>query len=161
MLRPPIAAASRNMSACSWHAVSHNGCRLMVASRAKMSRPRCPGSLAAARLLTFVRKASISECVDGATGVRPPLGLGALPLGSFDMKRAVPGRCCQRKVATLPRVRNGLCSGSPAYALRLLHKVVHFQRLFERGKPLRAGGGTPVSACVKRQSQRRDKARHL
>ena len=35
-------AASRNMSACSRQAVSQVGCRLMVASSAKISRPRVP-----------------------------------------------------------------------------------------------------------------------
>src|SRR5437763_965270 len=52
------------MSACSWHAVSHMGCRLMVASSAKISRPRCPGSPLGVSPPTLARKESISGGVD-------------------------------------------------------------------------------------------------
>ena len=43
-----MAAASRNISAWSLQALSQVGCRLIVASSAKMSRPRRPGSADAA-----------------------------------------------------------------------------------------------------------------
>src|SRR5260370_1148166 len=62
------------MSACSWHAVSHRGCRLMVASSAKTSRPRRPGSVVGARRFTWARKESISERVEPLAGA--PLAAG-------------------------------------------------------------------------------------
>src|SRR5262249_42514127 len=68
---PPIADASRNMSACSLQAVSQVGCRLMVASSAKMSRPRKPVPVAGVRRLTSLRNALISARVEvGAISAR-------------------------------------------------------------------------------------------
>src|SRR5262249_11392678 len=74
------------MSACRRQAVSQVGCRLMVASKAKISRPRCPASVAGARLFTLVRNASISERVDCGAGARAPsAGAGVLLLRSLDI----------------------------------------------------------------------------
>src|SRR6516165_6603707 len=74
------------MSACRRQAVSQVGCRLMVASKAKISRPRCPASVAGARLFTLVRKASISERVECGAGARAPsAGAGVLLLRSLDI----------------------------------------------------------------------------
>src|ERR687887_200616 len=63
MSRLPTEAASRNMSACSAQAMSQVGCRLMVASSAKTSRPRAPsacGDIARA----FATKAAMSSAVE-------------------------------------------------------------------------------------------------
>src|SRR5436190_6423080 len=68
MSRPPMLAASRNMSACSWQAESQVGCRLIVASSAKIRRPRCPGAVVGARVRTRARKASMSERDDAGLG---------------------------------------------------------------------------------------------
>src|SRR4051794_20174104 len=64
MSRLPIEAASRNMSACSAQAMSQVGCRLMVASSAKISRPLASaewGDMARA----LATKAAMSSVVDG------------------------------------------------------------------------------------------------
>src|SRR6516165_813094 len=110
MSRPPIAAASRNMSACRRQAVSQVGCRLMVASKAKISRPRCPASVAGARLFTLVRKASISERVDCGAGARAPsAGAGVLLLRSLDITADhVRERLFALKVDISEWRRNGL-----------------------------------------------------
>ncbi len=64
-------AASRNMSPCSLHALSQVGCRLMVASSAKISRPRCPVRHSADPSdLTLLRKASISRAAMAAGAAR-------------------------------------------------------------------------------------------
>src|SRR6266478_1108947 len=66
MSRLPSAAASRNMSACRAHAMSHVGCRLMVASSANINRPRAPeawGDIARA----LATKAAMSSEADGFT----------------------------------------------------------------------------------------------
>src|SRR3954451_19543090 len=63
MSRLPIAAASRNMSACSAQAMSHVGCRLIVASSAKISRPLACGACGdIAR--AFATKAAMSSEAD-------------------------------------------------------------------------------------------------
>src|SRR6266581_4642125 len=73
MSRLPSEAASRNMSACSVHAMSQVGCRLMVASRANTSRPLAPaacGDIARA----LATKAAMSPEADGlASGNEPVL----------------------------------------------------------------------------------------
>src|SRR5450631_4127508 len=71
MARLPLAAASRNMSACSAQAISHVGCRLMVASSANTKRPLAPalwGDIARA----LATKAAMSSDADGlASGSGP------------------------------------------------------------------------------------------
>src|SRR6267142_1332534 len=77
MSRLPIAAASRNMSACSAQAMSQVGCRLMVASRANTSRPLAPaawGDIARA----LATKAAMSSDADGFASGNAP-GLAATP----------------------------------------------------------------------------------
>src|SRR5882757_4640175 len=81
MSRLPLAAASRNMSACSAQAMSQVGCRLMVASRANTSRAFAPaawGDIARA----LARKVAMSSAADGrASGsepARPATGFGAV-----------------------------------------------------------------------------------
>src|SRR5450631_4592924 len=83
MSRLPSAAASRNMSACSEQAISHVGCRLMVASSANTSRPLAPaacGDIARA----LATKAAMSSEADGlASGNTPVLPDSALrPAGT-------------------------------------------------------------------------------
>src|SRR5450432_4121485 len=73
MLRLPLAAASRNMSACSAQAMSQVGCRLMVASSANTNRPLAPaawGDIA----LALATKAAMSSDADGlVSGSEPAL----------------------------------------------------------------------------------------
>src|SRR5882757_2770488 len=64
-----MAAASRNMSACNAQAESQVGCRLMVASSAKTSRPRLPAVTAGPSDFTRSRKASISGRDEAGAGV--------------------------------------------------------------------------------------------
>src|SRR5580704_18026405 len=77
MSRLPRAAASRNMSACSAQAMSHVGCRLMVASSANTSRPLAPaawGDIARA----LATKAAMSSEADGlVSGSEPALAEAA------------------------------------------------------------------------------------
>src|SRR6185312_2906642 len=64
MSRLPMPAASRNMSAWRAQAMSHVGCRLMVASSANNSLPRLPaakGDMARA----LATNAAISDAADG------------------------------------------------------------------------------------------------
>src|SRR3954454_17486682 len=73
MSRLPSAAASRNISPCSAHAMSHVGCRLMVASSANTNRPLAPGACGdIARALAT--KAAMSSEADGfVSGNEPAL----------------------------------------------------------------------------------------
>src|ERR1700704_5874315 len=78
MSRLPSEAASRNISACSAQAMSHVGCRLMVASSANTSRPLAPaacGDIARA----LATKAAISSDADGFVSGNEP----ALPDADF------------------------------------------------------------------------------
>ena len=59
------------MSACRRQAVSHIGWRLMVASSAKISRPRWPDCAAGPSDLTWFRNASISARGEAAAGCLP------------------------------------------------------------------------------------------
>src|SRR3990172_8390091 len=61
-------AASRNISACKAQAVSQVGCRLMVASSAKISRPRLPAVAAGPSERTRSIKAAISGREEGGAG---------------------------------------------------------------------------------------------
>src|SRR5258708_16856906 len=72
-----MAAASRNMSACSAQAMSHVGCRLMVASSANTRRPRAPGACGDIAL-ALATKAAMSSAADLASGNDP-----ALPASAF------------------------------------------------------------------------------
>src|SRR5437868_8355456 len=83
--RLPSAAASRNMSACSAHAMSQVGCRLMVASSANTSRPLAPaayGDIPRA----LATKAAISSAVDDlVSGSEPALPVLGAELTSPDL----------------------------------------------------------------------------
>src|SRR6185312_9845027 len=57
---PPALAASRNISACRIQALSQVGCRLMVASSAKISRPRLPPAAAGPSPRTRLMNSAIS-----------------------------------------------------------------------------------------------------
>src|SRR5665647_2918529 len=67
-----MAAASRNMSACSAQAISHVGCRPMVASSANTNRPRAPGACGDIALALATTAAMSSEA-DFASGSEPDL----------------------------------------------------------------------------------------
>src|SRR5262245_475045 len=78
------------MSACSRQAVSQVGCRLMVASSAKISRPRWPAAVAGANRLTALKKASMSARDDRVAGVLA--GFSAGVLAAF-VRLLSSGRC--------------------------------------------------------------------
>src|ERR1700733_3908338 len=93
MSRLPIAAASRNMSACSVQAMSHVGCRLIVASSANTSRPFAPaacGDIARALATKAAMSSDADGFVSGNDPFLPDLGETSLPdfglVGSRDMK---------------------------------------------------------------------------
>jgi hypothetical protein len=95
------------MSACSLQAVSQSGWRLMVASSAKISRPRSPAPVAGPRLLTLDRNASISvrdDVVAGSPARRAGVasrGLSAIEVGP---QAAIPP---EHKVGISGVPRNG------------------------------------------------------
>src|ERR1700731_859044 len=103
MSRLPRAAASRNMSACSAQAMSHVGCRLIVASSANTSRPLAPaacGDIARA----LATKAAISSEAEGFVSGNEP----ALPDAAF----------CAGETSDLGLV------GSPDISARKLQQVL-------------------------------------
>src|SRR6516225_6847168 len=73
MSRLPREAASRNMSACSAQAMSHVGWRLMVASSAKINRPRAPAACGDIALARATNAAMSSEADGLASGSEPSL----------------------------------------------------------------------------------------
>src|SRR5262245_61979101 len=79
------------MSACSLQAVSHSGWRLMVASSAKISRPRCIAPEAGARPFTFERNASTSLRDDAVAG-SPPRRAGVTSRGLSAIVTSALGR---------------------------------------------------------------------
>src|SRR6476646_7949509 len=98
-------AASRNISACSLQAVSQVGCRLMVASSAKINRPRPPGRVEGERPFTWARKASMSARGDVVAGAVRPFAVSG---GSFAMDRHPAALSPLHKVA-LPRLPRNAC----------------------------------------------------
>src|SRR5215470_19457882 len=72
MSSPPMLAASRNISACNVQAVSQVGWRLIVASSAKISRPRAPRAVEGPRARTCSMKLSISGFDETGAGVCRP-----------------------------------------------------------------------------------------
>src|SRR5580704_13423380 len=65
----PSEAASRNMSACSAHAMSQVGCRLMVASSANTRRPRPPaacGDIARALATKAAMSSDVEDLLSGS-----------------------------------------------------------------------------------------------
>ena len=153
-----MAAASRNMSACSWQAVSQVGCRLMVASSAKISRPRWPGARRVGdSVRTCSRKASIS-------GARRPAATG-LALRLLRWRRSAG-----TILAHLPsagryqvhdRVRNAASAQRNGGVTRRsqrgrsIEEIVDFERFVEGGEPFRAGGGAAAALFVDRKLQAR------
>src|SRR5258707_14432121 len=73
MSRLPSAAASRNMSACSAQAISHVGCRLMVASSANTSLPFAPGACGDIARALATKAAMSSEAEVFVSGNAPDL----------------------------------------------------------------------------------------
>src|ERR1700710_2334680 len=61
------------MSACSAQAISHVGCRLMVASSANTSRPRAPAAWGDIARALATKAAISSEAEDFASGSEPAL----------------------------------------------------------------------------------------
>src|SRR5206468_5961267 len=85
MSRLPSAAASRNISACSAQAISHVGCRLMVASSAKTSLPLAPAAWGDIARALATKAATSSEADGFASGRRP-----ALPGSDFCAEETAP-----------------------------------------------------------------------
>src|ERR1700742_4176295 len=81
MSRLPMAAASRNMSACSVQAMSQVGCRLMVASSANTSRPRAPAACGDIARALATKAAISSEAEETAFPDETPAGDVAVDLG--------------------------------------------------------------------------------
>src|SRR6266478_6109338 len=77
MSRLPSAAASRNISACSAQAMSHVGCRLMVASSANTSRPLAPARCGDVARALATKAAMSSEADDLGSGNGSVLRLSA------------------------------------------------------------------------------------
>src|SRR5688572_30556894 len=73
----PTLPASLNMSACRLQAMSQVGCRLSVASSAKISLPEAPLP-AGPSALTCDRKVAMSDDVDCSAGDLPAAGAGVL-----------------------------------------------------------------------------------
>src|SRR5215510_13419590 len=81
-------AASRNMSACSVQAVSQVGCRLIVASSAKTSRPRLPGAVEG----PSPRNCSTKACISGLDETGAGLRWESLLIKKFYTEPAKPTR---------------------------------------------------------------------
>ena len=155
-------AASRNMSACSWHAVSHSGCRLMVASRAKIRRPRCPAAFAGSEPFHPVQEGvDLLACGIrcrrlSATVWRRGAIVAILRHRSNDSDTPRTQRWpCQRAdaMAWSGRGRN---QSRPQCAVGCCYPSTtswSFQRLFECREPLRARGRAALSARIERQPQ--------
>src|SRR5258708_26060884 len=116
MSRLPMAAASRNMSACSAQAMSHVGCRLMVASSANTRRPRAPGACGDIAL-ALATKAAMSSEADLASGNEPALPDSAfcaeeISVAGFGWvgSRDIGARRLQQALCG-PRSRRGQCAG--------------------------------------------------
>src|SRR6478609_1600454 len=120
MSRLPSAAASRNISACSAQAISHVGCRLMVASSANTSRPLAPAALGdIARALAT--KAAMSSDADGLVSgnepalpdpascaeVTSPAGFGLVGSPDINARKLQQGLCG-------PGSGGGQCWADPA-----------------------------------------------
>src|ERR1700731_2630243 len=71
------------MSACSAQAMSQVGCRLMVASSAKTSRPPAPGAWGDIARGQATKAVISSEAEGLASGSDPALADGALPDSAF------------------------------------------------------------------------------
>src|SRR4051794_7739183 len=118
----PIAAASRNMSACRVQAMSQVGCRLMVASSANTSRPRPPEACGAIALALATKAAMSADADDCDTASVEDLGM----VGSRDIRThnqdesdvARKGRAVNR--AALPQFTLGVYCATLAGSAALL-----------------------------------------
>ena len=145
-----MAAASRNMSACSWQAVSQVGCRLMVASSAKISRPRWPGSVGREPLDLG------EERVDLGRATRAPARVaaaGRARRGGRSPCAALRGRRRAYKVANGPARRNGKPALNAGHGPQSPMMSWTSSGLSWRGEPLGAGAPPGAAALVERQLQ--------
>src|SRR5215831_16309489 len=129
MSRPPTLAASRNISACNVQAVSQVGWRLIVASSAKISRPRAPLAVDGPSARTFSMKLSISGFGETGAGVCRP---------SFLMKKFYTETTTGREFCHSSY-------GSKIILLQLIRElgnyVVNLQRLVHDRVPFCTGRG--------------------
>src|SRR6476469_9657397 len=91
------------MSACKVQAVSQVGWRLIVASRAKISRPRPPRADEGPRERTCSMKVSISGLDETGAGVR----CGSLLIGKFYTEIAAAARPSIRHIVQMAALAPG------------------------------------------------------
>src|SRR5262245_61710397 len=116
------------MSACRRQAVSQVGCRLMVASSAKISRPRWPAAVAGVRRLTSLRKASMSARDDLVAGI-----LAGFSAGLFAELFA---ELLAELLAGLVRLlSSGRCVIGPGQRSRSGHSAYHFPPMYFKVAP--------------------------
>src|SRR5450756_2526029 len=105
------------MSACSAQAISHVGCRLMVASRANTSRPRAPAACGDIALALATKAAISSEADAGASGnAFPDAAFGVEDTSVADLGLVgSPDISARRVLQALcgPRLGDGQCAGAP------------------------------------------------
>src|SRR5579863_2219273 len=147
MSRLPREAASRNISDCNAHAMSHVGCRLMVASSAKTNRP-LPADANGDMAFALATKAAMSSEVEASRSGSAPSRPRAISPVDFELSRP-PDMSRSRKpnvgCGTLP-VNARLSAGESFSRLRSVvrdrHKgrdrtcIGHNRRLCRRiGRP--------------------------
>ena len=109
MSRPPVEAASRNISACSWHALSQVGWRLIVASSAKISRPRLPAVAARPERFDAIEKLGDLGPDSAARAWRCPAWL-RVAIGGHGLDPT--GSMCREPGDKAPHARHTLASRS-------------------------------------------------
>jgi hypothetical protein len=147
------------MSACSVQAMSQVGCRLMVASSAKTSRPRCPAAVGGASVLHL-----LEERVDlGARRRRRRLVAGGgSPVSVFrHCRRIAAGRALRRPIsghgfAQCPAIRwrNGAGAMAGSVSRALVAEQMSWVRAACPGRTIRRGWRRGAAALVERQLQR-------
>src|SRR6185369_5246413 len=150
MSRPPMPAASRNMSACRAQAESQVGWRLIVASSAKINRPRCPVAVAGPRARTFSIKVSISGLDETGAG---------LCWESFLISKFYTEKM---ELARAPVAPSDGDINPWIQACRALgENVVDLQWLVHDRVPFRACGGAPFAVLGERKLQRIEQRNHF
>src|SRR5687767_12440099 len=145
------------MSACRRQAVSQVGCRLMVASSAKISRPRNPVAPAGPRLLTAARNASTSPRDEAAGAGSPPRRTGVASRGLSAIGTRLRRHIRPAHSWSCPMAR-AMAAGTAGSGV---DHVVQIERLILGREPLGAGGGAALPALVNRQLQFGDQRHDL
>src|ERR1043166_6860527 len=133
----------------------------MVASSAKISRPRWPASRVGAKVRARAMKASISGRAEAAAGLPAP---GA---GAGVLSRSVAMILAARR--SNPSI-SGLSSGRAGGPVQWLNRgaggllgdqVLNLERLFPGSRPLGAGGGAAPAALIEGQLEPIDERAHF